>query len=89
MALGAQPQGVLRLIVGEGMLVAPAGVAIGLVAALALSRRLSSLLFEVPERDPATFAAVAVVLMLVALVACVMAARRASRVDPLIALREE
>jgi len=89
MALGAQPEGVLRLVVGEGMLVALAGVAIGLVAALALSRTLSSLLFEVPERDPATFAAVAVALTLVALVACALPARRASRVDPMIALREE
>jgi putative ABC transport system permease protein len=89
MALGAQPEGVLRLVVGEGMLVALAGVAIGLLASLALSRTLSSLLFEVPPRDPATFAAVAVMLLLVALVACVMPARRASRVDPMIALREE
>jgi putative ABC transport system permease protein len=80
---------VLRLVVGEGMVLALGGVAIGLVAAAALSRTLSSLLFEVPERDPATFAGVAVMLLLVALVACVMPARRASRVDPLIALREE
>jgi len=89
MALGAQPEGVLRLVVGEGMFVALGGVGIGLVAAAALSRTLASLLFEVPERDPATFAGVAVMLLLVALVACVMPARRASRVDPLIALREE
>jgi putative ABC transport system permease protein len=89
MALGAQPEGVLRLVVGEGMLVAIAGVAIGLVAALVLSRTLSSLLFEVPERDPGTFAGVAIVLLLVAVIACVMPARRASRVDPMIALREE
>jgi putative ABC transport system permease protein len=89
MALGAQPEGVLRLVVGEGMVLALGGVGIGLVAAAALSRTLSSLLFEVPERDPATFAGVAVMLLLVALVACVMPARRASRVDPLIALREE
>jgi len=89
MALGAQQSGVLRLVVGEGMLVGVAGIGIGLVAALALSRTLSSLLFEVPPRDPATFAGVAVALMVVALVACAIPARRASHVDPMIALREE
>jgi putative ABC transport system permease protein len=89
MALGAPRSGVLRLVVGEGMLVGVVGIAIGLVAALALSATLASLLFGVPAHDPATFAGVAVVLMLVASVACVIPARRASRVDPLIALREE
>jgi putative ABC transport system permease protein len=89
MALGAPRGRVLRLIVGEGMAVGAAGIAAGLAAAFALSRALSSLVFEVPVNDPATFTAVAAVLTIVALVACAIPARRASRVDPMVALREE
>ena len=87
MALGA-PQGrVLRLIVREGMMVGLAGIGIGLAGALALSRALASLVFGVPVRDPATFAVVAAALTMVALAACIIPARNASRVDPMVALR--
>ena len=89
MALGASRSGVLRLVVGEGMAVGAAGIAAGLAAAFALSRALASLVVGIPVHDPATFAAVAGVLALVALAACAVPARRASRLDPMVALREE
>jgi putative ABC transport system permease protein len=89
MALGAQRRDVLRMVVGEGMLLAGTGVALGIGGALALSRFLRSLLFEIKPTDPATFVAVAVVLTLVALLACYIPARRAMRVDPMHALRYE
>jgi len=89
MALGAPRGRVLQLIVGEGMAVGVAGIAAGLAASFALSRALSSLLFDVPPHDPATFGAVAGVLAIVALAACAIPARRASRVDPMVALRED
>jgi len=88
-ALGAQPGGVVRLIVGEGMTVALIGIAAGLAGALALSRVLASLLFDIPARDPLTFSSVAGVLAVVALAASAIPARRAARVDPLMALRDE
>jgi predicted permease len=87
MALGATPRGVLRLVVGEGMRVALIGIGTGLVGGLALGRVLSSLVFGVPVRDPATFIVVAVALASVALAACAVPAFRASRVDPVVALR--
>jgi putative ABC transport system permease protein len=89
MALGAQPGGVVTLIVREGMIVGLIGIGAGLAAAFALSRALASLLFGVPAHDPFTFASVAVVLTLVALAACAVPAGRAARVDPMIALRED
>jgi len=89
MALGAPRTGVLGSIVREGMMVACAGVTVGLVAAFAFSRVLESLVFGVRVHDPATFAGVAVVLSAVALAACVLPALRASRVDPIIALRQD
>jgi putative ABC transport system permease protein len=89
MAMGAQRSSVLRLIVREGMLVALAGIAVGLIGAMLVSRVLASLLFGVPARDPATFAAVAISLAVVALAACAVPAWRASKVDPIVALRYE
>jgi putative ABC transport system permease protein len=89
MALGAQRAGVLRLIIGEGMTVGLIGIGAGLAAAVALSRALSSLVFGVPVHDPATFSAVGALLTLVALAACAVPARRASRVDPMVALRDD
>jgi putative ABC transport system permease protein len=89
MALGAQSADVLRLVVREGMAVGVAGIAIGLLGSIAVSRLLSALLFGVASRDPATFAGVAALLFSVALLACYIPARRAARVSPLEALRDE
>ncbi|MGH9711381.1 MAG: FtsX-like permease family protein, partial [Candidatus Acidiferrales bacterium] len=89
MALGAQPGDVLRLIVGQGMLLAGTGVVVGLIAAFGISRLFTSLLFGVSPTDPFTFVSVAVVLSLSALTACYFPARRAMRVDPIVALRYE
>ena len=88
-ALGAQPGSVLRLVVREGMRVGLIGVGAGLLGALAVSRAMSSLVYGVPVRDPGTFAGVAIVLTVIALAACVIPARRAARVDPMVALRYE
>jgi putative ABC transport system permease protein len=89
MALGARRDDVLRLVVGQGMLVAAAGIAAGLLCGLAASRVLQSLLFGLSGRDPKTFAAVGVILATVSLVACALPAWRAARVDPMTALRED
>jgi putative ABC transport system permease protein len=89
MALGAAPGGVRGLVVGEGAMLAAAGLALGLLGALALSHLLASLLFGVSARDPLTFAGVAVTLGLAALVASDVTARRAARLDPMVALRTE
>ena len=89
MALGAQRGDLLRLVIGQGMALALAGLVIGGPAALILSRFMSTLLFEISPRDPITFAAVSALLVAVALLACYIPARRATRVDPMIALRYE
>ena len=89
MALGAQTSDVLKLVVRQGMLLAAIGIAIGLMAALALSRVMKSLLYEVSATDPATFVLISLLLLGVALLANFVPARRASRVDPMVALRYE
>ena len=89
MAIGAQRGNVLGLVVREGMLVSLAGIGAGLFGAAAASHLLESLLYGVPARDPATYAAAAGALAAIALAACAAPAWRASRVDPMVALREE
>jgi putative ABC transport system permease protein len=89
LALGAQVGDVLKLVLGQGMAVIGIGLVIGLAAAFALLRLMRSLLFGVGENDPLTFVAISVVLLLVALFACYVPARRATKVDPLTALRYE
>ena len=89
MALGAGRGDIVRLVVGQGAAMAVVGVAIGVVAALALSRLMGDLIYGVAATDPVTFGAVAGGLTLVALLASYLPARRAMRVDPMLALRHE
>jgi putative ABC transport system permease protein len=89
MALGANREGVLRMVVGRGMGLIAGGLAVGAAAALALTHVMSSFLYGVSSTDPAAFAAASVVLALTAFVACAVPAARASRIDPAVALRNE
>jgi putative ABC transport system permease protein len=89
MAIGAQRGDVLRLVVGGGMKLAVAGVLIGIACALALARLVATMLYEVTPFDPASYSATALVLLGVAALACYIPARRAMRVDPIVALRQE
>ena len=89
MALGARRTEVLGLVLGQGMRMALVGAAVGTIVALALTRVIASQLFGVSAHDPLTYAGVAVLLVLVAVAACYVPARRATRVDPAVALRHE
>jgi len=89
MALGAKPRDVLKLVVRQAMLLALGGVGFGLIASFALTRLMKGLLFSVSVTDPITFVAIAMLMSFIALVACVIPARRATKVDPLVALRYE
>ncbi len=89
MAIGAAPWQVLRMVVGGGMKLALVGVALGVAGSLALANLVASMLFGVTAFDPASYAATAIVLLAVAMLACYVPARRAMRVDPIIALRQE
>ena len=89
LALGAQPRDILRLIVGQGMVLALCGIGVGLLAAYGLTRVLTGLLFGVTATDPMTFIATPLLLAVVAMLACYLPARRATKVDPLVAMRHE
>jgi putative ABC transport system permease protein len=89
MTLGAQRADILRMVLGQGGKIALVGITIGMVAAFAFTRLMAGLLFSVSAGDPGTFAAVAGLLFLVAVLACYIPARRAIRVDPMVALRYE
>jgi len=89
MALGAQPSDVLSIVLGRGMLLALAGIIIGLAGAFALTRFLSTLLFGIGPTDPITFGAVSLLLGAIAFLACLIPARRAAKVHPMVALRYE
>jgi putative ABC transport system permease protein len=89
MALGAQRRDVLKLVVAQGMTLTLVGIGVGLAAALALTRLMRSLLFEVSVTDPLTFAGLAALLSVVAMLACYLPARRATKVDPIVSLKCE
>jgi ABC-type lipoprotein release transport system permease subunit len=88
-ALGAQPRNIMRLVLGQGIKLAALGVVLGLAGALILTRWLTSLLYGVTTTDPFTLAVITLLPMLVATLACWLPARRATKVDPMVALRNE
>jgi ABC-type antimicrobial peptide transport system permease subunit len=89
LALGAQRQGIFQRVVGEALALAGVGVVVGTVGGLAVSRTMSSVLYGVPSNDPATFASVSALVAVVALLASYIPARRAAKIDPMVALRYE
>jgi ABC-type antimicrobial peptide transport system permease subunit len=89
LALGAQRRDLLRLVLGHGMKMTAVGVGVGLIAALGLTQLLGDLLYGVSATDPATFASIALLLVFIALAACFVPAWRATKVDPLVALRHD
>jgi putative ABC transport system permease protein len=89
MAIGAQPRDVFRMVIGQGMMLTLVGIACGLAGAFGLTRLMSTMLFGVEPTDPATFAVIAVLLTVVALIACYIPSRRATKVDPVVSLRYE
>jgi putative ABC transport system permease protein len=89
MALGAQGIDALKLIVGQGMRLTFIGIVIGLLGSIALTRFIETLLFEVRASDPLTYALIALLIVIVSMLACYLPARRASKVDPLVALKYE
>jgi putative ABC transport system permease protein len=89
MALGASRSSVLRMVLGQGLRMTAIGLSLGLALALAVTRAMSSILFGISPTDPATFAAILLLLGTIALLACYLPARRATRVDPMVALRYE
>jgi putative ABC transport system permease protein len=89
MALGAERRNVVGMVLGQGARLAGLGMAIGLLVALGVTRLMSSFLYGIGSTDPFTFAAVSLLLLATALLACYLPARRATRVDPMVALRHE
>lgn len=89
MALGARPSGVLRLIVGEGMALAIIGIGVGVLASIAVGRLLSSIVYGVSVHEPRIFASVASLLAIISAAACTIPAHRASRINPIAALRHD
>jgi putative ABC transport system permease protein len=89
LAIGAQPRDVFKMVIGRGMIPALIGVAFGLMGAFGLTRLMTSMLYGVEPTDPVTFVSIGILLIAVALLACYVPGRRATKVDPMVALRYE